>query len=433
MASADGFTRYDLVADRDHGKSVVEKHRQRLVNERRAVRSAVRSQILGAEGKSHPTVFVGKTPEQLHHELAQSAAAADDVAVKTVDKLLGESSASGGADPRVHHLKIKSAKTIDKEIKKAQKKIEAAREQLIERGDPLKYVQIPHIAKLGSSATEAERTAYVTAVKDANALLKLKDASAADFKHRRAPRGVQASKSGQEAISKLLLETEHPELLGLTSQAERDALDEHKRAARKIVHRAIEEAAIEGNKSVLNRAADFTPQDHDTRRLIRDVEAMTPFTRKLAGKQALDDINAILAPTPVKSKEPVRLTELLDMNFISDLDYENTQLALEESKRLQSSLWDDIVILQQKHRSTKEAKAKLDAVSENISYLKVHEKHLLKSYHKMMTPRPNSTTPLRQGLTAADFEDAGMGYPSRKRAVAAWFGPTLKTQAKKRK
>ena len=428
MTSADGFTRYDLVADRDHGKSVAEKHRQRLVNERRAVRSAVRSQILEAEGKSHPTVFVGKTPSQLHHELAESAAAADSVAVKTVDKLLGETSAAGGGDPRVRHHKIKSAAKIDKEIKAASEMIDKAREQLIERGDPLKYVQIPAVPKLKADPTREDLAEYRAAVDNAASVARIKRISEKQYKARtnQIEKGLRAVKNGEVGISKLLLEANNPELLGITPASDYEAVRNHVKAVSKAEQRISEKEAghilrAEREQAESNARNALIPEwahkgvedafrgtpkwarEYATQEL-KAITEMTPMTRKTKAAEAEDVISQMLSTkvTPIDLSAPIDLMTLADLNLKESLAADD---ALQKQSHL---LLDEILAKEKAHKKSSHLREQRGTVEENRRFIAVHIKSLTK----------------KRGQ-AADFQDNGAGYPARK--------PTHKARASKRK
>ena len=225
MTSADGFTRYDILGDRVPEERA-EKLHQRHQIEKRAERSAIRSKILASEAKNSPILATDAAVADAISEARVKSA--DAVAERIVGDLhsAGVKRARGGADPRVRHHKAKSAAEIKAETKAVLAAVDKAREDVIERGDPLAYVKVNVPAKPDALASQAEKKYYRAAVEDAIKLAEAKKASAEAFSSNvnAIKRAERAIAKGEAGLNALALEYLHPELFGKAKTNELETL-----------------------------------------------------------------------------------------------------------------------------------------------------------------------------------------------------------------
>ena len=229
MASADGFTRYDILGDRVP-EARAEKMRQREAIEKRAVRSAVRSKILVHDAKNSP--ILATDPSVASAISASRVRSADAAAERIVGDLFtgGVKRARGGADPRVRQHKIKSADAIKAETRAVLAAVDKAREDVIERGDPLAHVKVSVPREPGPLASQAEKKHYRAAIGDAIRLAEKKQESAAAFAENvnQVKRAERAIAKGEVGLSALALEHVHPELFGRSALSELEDLRERR-------------------------------------------------------------------------------------------------------------------------------------------------------------------------------------------------------------
>jgi hypothetical protein len=260
MASVDGFTRYDVLGVRFPGGPAAEaaKHHQRAKSLSGAVRSAIRSEILTRDAKSHPIIVAGVPNsalrrKQVRDESARRTALADGDAVAVAHDLLAPTGgATGGYDPRVRHNKIKSEEQIAKEVEAALARVDKARSGIIEIADPLRSVKITLPAKPGLGATQTELDAFDTALKHATELAEMKKQSAQEHKSRsnRLEQVDAATRKGLVGLVRLQLEQSHPSLTESDYKSElaqlselRDEVVKESSARKKAERRALYEAA----------------------------------------------------------------------------------------------------------------------------------------------------------------------------------------------